>query len=179
MGSFGDNELCPEILAQFDKPRPDLIMIPSSYTSYIQPVYTPFKIKTISLIKLSNYYALGEEQQLWEWEHPGDFQPNRIAKLSFPNKKGYKVSGFLGWFTCTLYGHINIQIHSPSLSTYCKSWYPIYFPVHRTKVKPDHNIHLEFKRINNGENVWYEYTFHGKVYNENGVDYCMKLLDNQ
>ncbi|RLV91727.1 Protein arginine N-methyltransferase 5 [Spathaspora sp. JA1] len=175
IGSFGDNELCPEILSQFNQPRPDLIMIPNSYTSFLQPIYTPFKIKKISLIKLGNYYPISQPQEMWNWNHPGEYELTQTKSLTFANAQGYKISGFLGWFECTLYGHVQIQCHDVNLGNYCKSWYPIYFPIHKSKLKPNQDLLVEFNRINNGENVWYEYKFLNKVYNQHGVSYCMSL----
>ncbi|KAG7664294.1 uncharacterized protein J8A68_002209 [[Candida] subhashii] len=176
LGSFGDNELCPEILAQFNQPKPDLIMIPGDYTSYLQPIFTPVKLNTIALIKLTNYYPNSDPQPVWEWQHPEPhFQSTKSKKLTFINRYGYKVSGFLGWFNCTLYGHINIQIHDDQAKDYCKSWFPIYFPVKPKHVKPGDNLVVEFHRKKRDDLIWYEYEFQGKLYNQNGCDYLMHL----
>lgn len=176
LGSFGDNELSPEILAQFNQPKHDLIMIPTSYTSYIQPIFTPVNLKTIALIKLANYYPNSDPQPLWEWKHPEpDFKSSKSQRLVFVNKYGHKVSGFLGWFNCNLYGHINIQIHDQLAKNYCKSWFPIYFPVKTKHVKPGEEMIVEFQRKKRENEVWYEYEFQGRWYNQNGSHYLMHL----
>lgn len=55
LGSFGDNELCPEILARFETKSRPLIMIPSSYASYLQPVYSKVLTKLDSSEELSKF----------------------------------------------------------------------------------------------------------------------------
>lgn len=174
LGSFGDNELCPEILARFtDK---ETIMIPLSYCSYLQPIYTSINLPSERpfLIYLTHYYPLDSHKFVWEFEHPSDLATDRSTKIQF-QCQGLKLNGFYGFFQANLYGHINIHIDPRGDShEYCKSWYPILFPVDEYQIKDNHTITLEICRKINHK-VWYEWKFNQKIYNESGDSYSISL----
>jgi len=175
LGSFGDNELCPEILKRFTTTK---IMIPSSYTSYLQPVYTSVRPDVIDrpyLVQLSRYYPVDDYQAVWEFEHPSLKPTQRNATLKFDAQAGLKLNGFYGYFSADLYGHFSIHINS-SLNgeQYCSSWYPILFPVNELELKHE-PIELKIARKVDTSRVWYEWEFMGTTYNENGSSYSMNL----
>ncbi|KAG2734713.1 hypothetical protein G9P44_002719 [Scheffersomyces stipitis] len=181
LGSFGDNEACPEILSFFNIPenRPK-IMIPESYTSYLQPVFTsldPPSLQRPYLVHLTKFYPIDEPQEVWTFEHPSDSSSaQRSTNLKFRNTNIAKcISGFYGHFSATLYGHIQIQIESKSRYNFCNSWYPIFFPVSKTDLARDEVFNFEIARYSNSDQLWYEWNFKDKTYNKNGNTYVIDL----
>jgi protein arginine N-methyltransferase 5 len=175
LGSFGDNELCPEILKRFTTTK---VMIPSSYTSYLQPVYTSVRPDIIDrpyLVQLSKYYPVDDYQVVWEFEHPSLEPTHREATLKFQGHGGFKLNGFYGYFSANLYGHFNIHIN-PRLSSeeYCSSWFPMLFPVIELELG-DEQIELKICRKMDTTRVWYEWVLMGTTYNQNGSFYSMNL----
>jgi protein arginine N-methyltransferase 5 len=99
LGSFGDNELSPECLDGAQRfLKPDGISIPSSYTSFIQPV-TASKLhndikahkdiahfETAYVVKLHRVARLAPPQEVFSFSHP-NFSPKatneRYTKLQF------------------------------------------------------------------------------------------------
>ena len=60
------------------------------------------------------------------------------------------------------------------------SWFPIFFPMATpVRVRQGDEIELHFWRINNGKNVWYEWTITKPVslpiHNSNGRSYTIGL----
>lgn len=167
LGSLGDNELAPEILQQFHSK----IMIPSSYTSYIQPIYSPV-ISSLSrpyLCKLTKYSAIDESQILWEFPNTELYIK---SKLKFTNTGAKtRLNGLQGHFTSILYGHAKITIIEGNNNQFCKSWYPIIFPFDEFEVDTDVVVEVCMERCGNGREVWYEWEVNGRVYNEGGVEY--------
>lgn len=187
LGSFGDNELCPEILFEFNKfgSKQQFIMIPTSYSNYLQPVFSDklfdqFNINRPYYVKLNKYHAIDEAKHVWTFNHP-DLNlmfTEKEKKLKFHAKYNCRINGFYGYFECNLYGYLNFNIHEKSNefeNITCTSWYPIIFPVNDTIVKKDSVIKFKIKRLINKNYVWYEWTFNNKIYNSNGHDYSMKL----
>ncbi|KAK6460213.1 methyltransferase family protein, partial [Scheffersomyces coipomensis] len=188
LGSFGDNELCPEILQQFNKPQTyPMIMIPSSYTSYLQPVSTDLTIPEFErpyIVKLTKYISLSPFKPVFDWDYP-DPSLSSLDKvttaLNFKVENGLldvvTITGFYGYFTADLYGHLTIQIiNDEDRDTYCKSWYPFYFPIDPEDIDNGTSVEFNICRINNGvDKVWYEWEFNDKVYNKNGNHYYIEF----
>ncbi|KAK6197377.1 methyltransferase family protein, partial [Scheffersomyces amazonensis] len=180
LGSFGDNELCPEILARFNTNtvQKPCLMIPNSYTTYLQPIYSNIDIPGYDqpyIVNLTRYYPICEFQEVWTWEHPSSIINTTFStKLNFDiyNNEDCEVTGFYGYFKANLYGHINIQIIDPmDTTTYCKSWYPILFPVRRSKVQKISKFELSISRLSDDHKAWYEWEFMGVHYNKDRCSY--------
>ncbi|KAK6457091.1 methyltransferase family protein [Scheffersomyces xylosifermentans] len=184
LGSFGDNEGCPEILSRFNSPgcRPR-IMIPQSYTSYLQPIYTPIEVPSNTrpyLVNLTRFYEVDEPTSVWTWEHPSSqLETREMSKeLVFHNNShGRRISGFYGYFTSNLYGHVSISINRIDVdrSNFCSSWYPIYFPVKAARLEKGEGITFTINRYNDGKKVWYQWNYRGYTYNEDGAGYTIEL----
>lgn len=189
LGSFGDNELCPEILARFNEKRP-LIMIPSSYTSFLQPVYSkvlaslgdvgsplPKDIQRPYLCKVVDYYDIDEFQEVWEYEHPDTSNSStlRSHSLKFLSLIDCSINGFYGYFTSNLYGHINITLVGSHSQEICDSWYPILFPVREVQISSSSEMEFSISRKVDDEKVWYEWDFQQEKYNTNGAYYHIGL----
>ncbi|KAL1300920.1 hypothetical protein AAHE18_18G215700 [Arachis hypogaea] len=135
LGSFGDNELSPECLDGAQRfLKEDGISIPSSYTSFLQPV-TASKLhndikahkdlvhfETAYVVKIHNVARLAPTQPVFTFTHPklSDKESNqRYKKLQFviPNDTGSAmVHGFAGYFDATLYKDVHLGIE-PSTAT--------------------------------------------------------------
>lgn len=169
LGSFGCNELCPEILELFV--REDVVMIPQRYSSFLEPIYSPLidelpqeKLQQPFLINLSSFYSTAKPVKVFDFEHPSSIGSSREVSLEFESIA--TINALQGYFTADLYGHFQIGT-LPGLSEdeHCgKSWYPIIFPI----VPIKGTIRVVFKRIVSDKRVWYEWSVNETKFNEDG-----------
>ncbi|KAG5519408.1 hypothetical protein PMAC_002035 [Pneumocystis sp. 'macacae'] len=138
LGSFGDNELCPECLDSVQKflnPNGG-IFIPSSYTSYVTPLMTPklygniLRMKECSAFEsfyviwlYSMHYLVQDSenrfQELWKFSHPNSNYSSYERNSNFHNKRQsnntFNISskgmlhGFAGYFEAVLYDDIELS----------------------------------------------------------------------
>ncbi|KAI6701822.1 hypothetical protein NL676_010958 [Syzygium grande] len=199
LGSFGDNELSPECLDGAQRfLKQDGLSIPSSYTSFIQPVTTSklyndvkshkdlVHFETAYVVKLHSVARLAPTQPVFTFTHP-DHSPQRSnrrsKKLQFeiPSDMGSAlVHGFAGYFDATLYKDVHLGIE-PSIATpNMFSWFPIFFPL-RTPVCvcPGSPLEVHFWRCVGSTKVWYEWCVTSPspsaVHNSNGRSYWVGL----
>ncbi|XP_045831547.1 protein arginine N-methyltransferase 1.5-like [Trifolium pratense] len=142
LGSFGDNELSPESLDGAQRfLKKDGISIPSSYTSFLQPLtasklYKDAKeIKEIlhsesaCVVNMYNVDRLAPSQEVFTFTHPKSFvgeSNQRYQKLCFmiPNDTGSAmVHGFAGYFNATLYKDVFLRTESSTATSKLKTWY--------------------------------------------------------
>ncbi|KAG8642367.1 hypothetical protein MANES_12G085100v8 [Manihot esculenta] len=142
LGSFGDNELSPECLDGAQRfLKQDGISIPSSYTSFIQPVtasklYNDVKshkdlvhFETAYVVKLHNIARLAPSQPVFTFTHPNYTSKRsnqRYKKLQFEiaNDAGSAlVHGFAGYFDATLYKDVHLGIEPSTATPNMFSWY--------------------------------------------------------
>ncbi|KAI3470085.1 hypothetical protein Pfo_026748 [Paulownia fortunei] len=135
LGSFGDNELSPECLDGAQRfLKEDGISIPSSYTSFIQPMtacklYNDIKLhkdlvhfEIAYLVKLHHMARLAHTQLVFTFTHPEystKTSNQRYKKLCFdiPSDTGSAlIHGFAGYFDATLYKDVHLGIE-PSTNT--------------------------------------------------------------
>ncbi|KAJ4826142.1 Protein arginine N-methyltransferase 1.5 [Turnera subulata] len=199
LGSFGDNELSPECLdgAQRFLKR-DGISIPSSYTSFIQPVtasklYNDVKshkdlvhFETAYVVKLHNIARLAPSQPVFTFNHP-DYSAKksneRYKKLCFkmPSDAGSAlVHGFAGYFDATLYKDVHLGIEPSTATPNMFSWFSIFFPL-RTPVciQSGSDLEVNFWRSSDSSKVWYEWCVTSPcasaIHNSNGRSYWVGL----
>ncbi|GAY44568.1 hypothetical protein CUMW_082920, partial [Citrus unshiu] len=135
LGSFGDNELSPECLDGAQRfLKQDGISIPSSYTSFIQPV-TASKLhndvkshkdvvhfETAYVVKVHSVARLAPCEPVFTFTHPNfstKKSNQRYKKLRFeiPSDTGSSmVHGFAGYFDAMLYKDVHLGIE-PSTAT--------------------------------------------------------------
>lgn len=180
LGSFGCNELSPEILQQFI--AGSTIMIPQNYENYLQPIYSPIissltddHVERPYLVKLSSFYTMSNIQKIWKFEHPSERNTSRDLNLIFDIPRQGKINGFQGGFIANLYRDIQIGIHPELTEGYCQSWYPFLFPVSEISCKENSTVCLNVKRCNDGI-VWYEWFVGAKIYNQHGKYYSISYL---
>ncbi|GKA22946.1 protein arginine N-methyltransferase 1.5 [Tanacetum coccineum] len=141
LGSFGDNELSPECLDGAQRfLKPDGISIPSSYTSFIQPVTTTklyndvkshkdlVHFETAYVVKLHRLAKLSPSQTVFTFTHP-NYSSNksnqRYKKLRFdiPIETGSTiVHGFAGYFDAVLYKDVHLGIEPTTATPNMFSW---------------------------------------------------------
>ncbi|CAI9115602.1 OLC1v1016543C1 [Oldenlandia corymbosa var. corymbosa] len=199
LGSFGDNELSPECLDGAQRfLKPDGISIPSSYTSFIQPItasklYNDVKshkdllhFETAYVVKLHRVSRLAPSQPVFTFTHP-DYSANkrndRYKKLRFeiPRDTGSAmVHGFAGYFDATLYKDVHLGIEPSTATPSMFSWFPIFFPL-RTPVcvQPGVPLEVHMWRCCGSTKVWYEWCVasptSSPVHNTNGRSYWVGL----
>ncbi|KAJ1420140.1 S-adenosyl-L-methionine-dependent methyltransferase [Sesbania bispinosa] len=199
LGSFGDNELSPECLDGAQRfLKPDGISIPSSYTSFLQPV-TASKLhndvkahkdlvhfETAYVVKIHNAARLAPSQPVFTFTHPkhSDKESNqRYKKLYFviPNDTGSAmVHGFAGYFDATLYKDVHLGIEPSTATPNMFSWFAIFFPL-RTPicVNPGSTLEVHFWRCCGSTKVWYEWCVTSPsaspIHNTNGRSYWVGL----
>ncbi|KAL0372016.1 UNVERIFIED_CONTAM: protein arginine N-methyltransferase 1.5 [Sesamum calycinum] len=166
LGSFGDNELSPECLDGAQRfLKEDGISIPSSYTSFIQPVtacklYNDIKshkdlvhFETAYVVKLHRVARLAHTQPVFTFTHPEystESSNQRSKKLHFdiPSDTGSTlIHGFAGYFDATLYKDVHLGIEPSTATPNMFSWFPIFFPL-RTPicVQPGTPLEVHFWR---------------------------------
>ncbi|XP_037494442.1 protein arginine N-methyltransferase 1.5 [Jatropha curcas] len=199
LGSFGDNELSPECLDGAQRIlKQDGISIPSSYTSFIQPVtasklYNDVKahkdlvhFETAYVVKLHNVALLAPCQPVFTFTHPNyttKKSNQRYKKLQFDitNDTGSAmVHGFAGYFDAELYKDIHLGIEPSTATPNMFSWFAIFFPL-RTPVciHPGSPLEVNFWRCCGPSKVWYEWCVTSPVssaiHNSNGRSYWVGL----
>ncbi|XP_010927141.1 protein arginine N-methyltransferase 5 [Elaeis guineensis] len=199
LGSFGDNELSPECLDGAQRfLKPDGISIPSSYTSFIQPVtaaklYNDVKshrdlahYETAYVVKLHRVARLAPSQPLFSFKHPEysvKKSNQRYKKLRFeiPLDTGSAmVHGFAGYFDATLYKDVHLGIEPSMATPNMFSWFPIFFPLRTPLHVPMGSpIEVHFWRCCAATKVWYEWCVTSpspsSVHNSNGRSYWVGL----
>ncbi|CAK7354396.1 unnamed protein product [Dovyalis caffra] len=166
LGSFGDNELSPECLDGAQRfLKQDGISIPSSYTSFIQPVTTAklyndvksnkdlVHFETAYVVKLHNVARLTPSQPVFTFTHPDNSTKKsnqRYKRLQFeiPSDTGSAmVHGFAGYFDAELYKDVHLGIEPSMATPNMFSWFAIFFPL-RTPVcvKPGSPLEVHFWR---------------------------------
>ncbi|XP_069735292.1 protein arginine N-methyltransferase 5 isoform X2 [Phaenicophaeus curvirostris] len=178
LGSFGDNELCPECL---DGAQPclkaDGVSIPCSYTSFLAPIsssklynevrgcrerdrHPEAQFETPYVVRLHNFHQLAPPQPCFSFQHPrpeasGD--NSRYRCLSFRVEVGTVLHGFAGYFETQLYGHIGLSIRPETHSPGMFSWFPIFFPIKPVPVRAGETVSVAFWRCATPKKVWYEW----------------------
>lgn len=199
LGSFGDNELSPECLDGAQRfLKQDGISIPSSYTSFIQPLtaaklYNDVKshkdlahFETAYVVKLHNIARLTPSQPVFTFTHP-DYSTKksnqRYKRLQFeiPSDTGSAtVHGFAGYFDAELYKDVHLGIEPSMATPNMFSWFAIFFPL-RTPVciKPGSPLEVHFWRCCGSSKVWYEWCVaspnSSAIHNSNGRSYWVGL----
>ncbi|KMT17602.1 hypothetical protein BVRB_2g035540 [Beta vulgaris subsp. vulgaris] len=199
LGSFGDNELSPECLDGAQRfLKPDGISIPSSYTSFFQPItstklYNDVKahrdlahFETPYVVKLHKVARLTPCQPVFTFVHP-DCSPNkdnqRYTRLKFeiPCDTGSTlVHGFAGYFDATLYKDVHLGIEPTMPTPNMFSWFPIFFPL-RTPVcvRPGIPLEVHIWRCSASTKVWYEWCVASPsstpIHNSKGRSYWVGL----
>nr|A2X0Q3.2 RecName: Full=Protein arginine N-methyltransferase 5; AltName: Full=Shk1 kinase-binding protein 1 homolog [Oryza sativa Indica Group] len=199
LGSFGDNELSPECLDGAQRfLKPDGISIPSSYTSFIEPI-TASKLhndikahkdiahfETAYVVKLHRIARLAPTQSVFTFDHPNP-SPNasnqRYTKLKFeiPQETGScLVHGFAGYFDAVLYKDVHLGIEPNTATPNMFSWFPIFFPLRKPIYVPSKTpIEVHFWRCCGATKVWYEWAVTAPspspIHNSNGRSYWVGL----
>ncbi|KAF7137514.1 hypothetical protein RHSIM_Rhsim07G0173800 [Rhododendron simsii] len=141
LGSFGDNELSPECLDGAQRfLKADGISIPSSYTSFIQPVTTSklyndvkshkdlVHFETAYVVKLHRVARLAPSQPVFTFTHPEysttkDNQRYKKLQFEIPHDSGsVMVHGFAGYFDATLYKDVHLGIEPSTATPNMFSW---------------------------------------------------------
>lgn len=201
LGSFGDNELSPECLDGAQKfLRDDGISIPSQYTSFICPIQSsklynevrlskeqdkhPLKhFETPYVVHQQNRLELSDTQPLFQFDHPNTDVPidnTRFKTLQFRIRQNGVLHGFAGYFETVLYKEVMLSINPATHSPGMFSWFPIFFPIREPlHVKEGDILEVNFWRLNNSKNVWYEWCITkpvpGSIHNPNGRSYTIGL----
>ncbi|EYU29151.1 hypothetical protein ABFS82_05G121400 [Erythranthe guttata] len=199
LGSFGDNELSPECLDGAQRfLKEDGISIPSSYTSFIQPVtacklYNDIKshkdlvhFETPYVVKLHRVARLAPTQPVFTFTHP-EFSTKasnqRYKKLRFDIQSdtgSSLIHGFGGYFDAILYKDVHLGIEPSTATPNMFSWFPIFFPL-RTPIciQPGTPLEVHFWRCSGSTKVWYEWCVASPtaspMHNTNGRSYWVGL----
>jgi protein arginine N-methyltransferase 5 len=199
LGSFGDNELSPECLDGCTRfLKTDAISIPQSYISFLAPVtshklYNTVKdykdlehFETPYVVKFHRHTLLSDTLPVFQFDHPNWSSPvnnTRYARLQWPRPKevgSAVVHGFAGYFECTLYKSVTLNIHPPTHTPNMFSWFPIFFPLREPVfVRAGETIEACFWRCCGSHKVWYEWSLGapspGPVHNVGGRSYFVGL----
>lgn len=179
LGSFGDNELAPECLMEAEKLLANGgVMIPRSYTSWIEPVFCPqLHRKIVKLAKdssNSSHIYRPYNCRISDAIYPS--APRKVFTCKHPSKKMRKLkeekgsltkrirfsllrphipfNGFAGYFSAVLYGPVTISTVRGNETPGMHSWFPFYLPFPN---RGTGKISLMIKRCWTRERVWYEW----------------------
>lgn len=171
LGSFGCNELSPEVLNGFSP-----TVIPESYTSYIRPIYSPMVPRQYFvpfLAHFSVFYSISDPMPCWTFRHPTNNSMQKKAVLKFVATFDEYINAFEGTFSAVLFQNVVIS-NQQETSSYVPSWFPMIFPVEKTRLEKKKEYTVEFERKTSSENVWYEWQFLGKRYNQDGHSHSIR-----
>ncbi|XP_073223971.1 protein arginine N-methyltransferase 1.5-like isoform X4 [Cicer arietinum] len=174
LGSFGDNELAPESLDGAQRfLKKDGISIPSSYTSFLQPVtawklHSAIKAKedilrfeTAYMAKMHNVARLAPSQPLFTFTHPKSSNKesnNRYRNLQFVIPESAVVHGFAGYFDATLYKDVHLGTEPTKATPGVITWDDHYFPLREPIcVHRGSTLEVNFWRCCDYTKVWYEW----------------------
>lgn len=199
LGGFGDNELSPECLMPLEKHLADRgIMIPASYTSWIEPIYSPKLCKAVhenrtdplpfetlytSLIVDAQYPS--KPQAVHSFAHPGASEAcERASTLTFAMGTDCIVDGFAGYFSADLHGNVCISTCRATDETTAmrqtagmRSWFPMFFPLSQPiRLEAGANLELVIERRCHAGSVWYTWCVPGHAaHNTNGQACLIKV----
>lgn len=181
LGSFGCNELAPEILMPFQHSE-STIFIPQSFENFIRPIFFPefTKLDTKSLDRPylaipTSYDVMGEYEKVWEYNFPGNNESIRKKELSFSPAVSGKINAFEGCFVANLYRGISIGILPSLQEGYCNSWYPYLLPIENDNVTENSLVSFSIERCMTKDlAVWYTWEYKNRKYNSNG-EYTINL----
>lgn len=160
LGSFGCNELFPEVLAGISSD----IMIPASITNFLSPIYSQITTEHPFLNNLKHYYQVNEKFfPCWDFEYPGNNDLTRSIQLQVGIEVNGKINGLMGVFKSVLYG--NYEITNIKNSNWCKSWFPMVFPLIESEVFQGDILHIKFSRTSE-DNTYYQWEVNGKKYHK-------------
>ncbi|WAR12296.1 ANM5-like protein, partial [Mya arenaria] len=186
LGSFGDNELSPDI--------------PCEYTSYLAPLQssklynevrtTKDKDKPLEsnfempyVVRLHNCQILDNPKPVFQFHHPNRdevIDNSRFLSLEFNIENTAILHGFAGYFDARLFGDVYLSIvpetHSPGMF----SWFPILFPIKTPMyLKVGDKVEVDFWRRVSEKNVWYEWSvrkpYPMPIHNPKGRSYTIGL----
>ncbi|XP_053909113.1 LOW QUALITY PROTEIN: protein arginine N-methyltransferase 5 [Cuculus canorus] len=179
LGSFGDNELCPECLAGAQPClKADGVSIPCSYTSFLAPIsssklynevrgcrerdrHPEAQFETPYVVRLHNFHQLAPPQPCFTFRHPRpdlSEDNSRYQVLSFLVDVTTVLHGFAGYFETRLYGDITLSIRPETHSPGMFSWFPIFFPIKQPMpVRAGEAVSVAFWRCATPKKVWYEW----------------------
>ncbi|KAI3642484.1 hypothetical protein MP228_012039 [Amoeboaphelidium protococcarum] len=187
LGSFGDNELCPECL----RPAEHFLtvgfhqkFIPYKYSAYIQPITSTVlkrKIRELSaqdaevtsctpfVVNMKQYASIGmSAAKVWEFSHPlseqEDFTRDSGTHV-FQNQHEVPVrlDAVAGYFDCELIKDsqsvdTKISIVPESGTDGLNSWFPIIFNLEEPVIiEPSQSVCIQFKRKRDSHSMWYEW----------------------
>ena len=180
LGSFGDNELSPEIIKIATKNllRDDGVNIPQSYDSYISllssaVLYQNAKqfypndenkgLETNYVVSINAGRLLCPKAECFSFSHlkpiAADDDLARYHAHTFHIKDDETVHGIAGFFETVLYKDIVLSTADQAKNYFeCFSWFPMFFPLMRPiSVKKGDSIEVHMWRCTDKSKVWYEY----------------------
>lgn len=184
LGSFGCNELSPECLWSIERfLKPNGVMIPQSYTSYIQPAFAPLlresaqcELPYVAYISKA-YFWDTQPKPVFTFNHPSSNHESIIdtQTIAFSNlPDGCIVDSLVGYFDCTLYGPIEMSTLPESHSPGMLSWFPAFFPLKERFMAK--NLSIQFRRQRQENKIWYEWRISdGPWCNLDGLNHQMLL----
>eukprot|EP00252_Welwitschia_mirabilis_P023148 TRINITY_DN6476_c0_g1_i2.p1 TRINITY_DN6476_c0_g1~~TRINITY_DN6476_c0_g1_i2.p1 ORF type:complete len:665 (-),score=128.63 TRINITY_DN6476_c0_g1_i2:370-2364(-) len=199
LGSFGDNELSPECLDGAQRfLKDDGISIPSSYTSFLEPItatklYNDIKshkdiahFETAYVVKLHSIARLSSRHPVFTFVHPNrsskpDNQRHKKLKFELRKESGSAlVHGFAGYFDATLYKDIHLGIEPSTATPNMFSWFAIFFPLRKPIYWPAGSaLKVDFWRCVGKAKVWYEWAVTtpavSPIHNPGGRSYWVGL----
>ncbi|KAI0983726.1 hypothetical protein GJ496_008284 [Pomphorhynchus laevis] len=186
LGSFADNELCPECLYNVERLlTEDGICIPESHASFIAPVHATRAYSNLCsmpnanenqstnsqqtsnkevpwVVVIEDCALIDQPQKVFEYFYPKteDCSLNKFASLNFQNTTNVDmlITGFGGYFNSKLYNDVSISIVPGQQTNAMTSWFPMLFPLNNpVVVKPKEQIIFNIWRKTDNKKVWYEW----------------------
>ncbi|KCV67907.1 hypothetical protein, variant [Fonticula alba] len=168
----------------------------------------PKWLETHYVVRLRNTMLLARPRAVFHFRHPSPFLPgghaaegasggdpgrgpgpdrlrrlhtnDRHTVLHFTSTCAASLTGFAGYFDCTLFGSVHMSTHPRTHSPDMESWFPCFFPLRTpVDVRPGDRISLQVWRRSSATAVWYEWALLapvvGQIHNSGGRS-CSMLL---
>lgn len=194
LGSLSDNELSPECIdGLWTISSPKTMSIPQEYSSHLAPICSfklfqevnylksadPFAFDRIYVVKLTNYYLIGEPKKLFTFEHrnlciPASKRCNeRFTRLTFTANTDTVCHGFAGYFSAHLFGTTHISTVEGAATPNMNSWFPAFVPLEQpVQLTRGSQLEVLFWRKESSTSVWYEWTIvspiRSRIYSQSG-----------
>lgn len=184
IGSFGCNELMPEVLAPMVKfqNKDECIWIPQTLDCYITPVHTPsiwnmsvYQNSSVSVPLIPYYLYLTNPVKIWSFCYGklASHDNTRQFKTSIQLRKNIILHGFTGHFKAVLFPGIEVDNlpetpkswESPQSKS--NSWLPLYIPCKGQNQVHD-NMNVEFSREIKLNQLSYNWRIANTTFNEEG-----------
>ncbi|KAJ2484626.1 hypothetical protein EV174_002291 [Coemansia sp. RSA 2320] len=177
LGSFADNELAPECLADAHRLlAPGGVCIPQRCSAYVAPLSSAVLharaaanaasagkdaapgLETPYVVNLHAAHVLADARAVWSFDFPAGSPRDCAATAEFRVPCASLVHGLAGFFDAVLYKDVVLSICPAAPTADMHSWFPMFFPVKLPMaVRAGDEVTVHMWRRTANARTWYEW----------------------